>query len=894
MHPFVSDFRRRAGLASFALLLALLLPGLVAAAPTSFDGLWREVDALTVERSAEPRRIEPAAYRSFALDRARLDALLEQTPREADVPAAASDTTLWLPMADGRYERFMIVESPIMEAGLAERYPQFRTYLGQGIDDPTATLRFDLTHLGFRAQVLSSRGTTYIDPLQPGDTTHYMAYRKADHRRDGDRMRCGVDGSDIEGAGELAKHLGMEKISSGATLRTYRLAMAATGEYTGFHGGTVADGMAAILTTMNRVNGIYERELSVRMVLVANNDLVVFTNPATDPYTNNNGSTMLNQNQTTLDSIIGSANYDIGHVVSTGGGGVAQLRSVCSSSGKARGVTGSPQPTADAFDVDYVAHEMGHQFGGNHTYNGAGCGGGRSTANAYEPGSGITIQAYAGICGSDNLQGNSEDYFHRTSLNEMLAFINTASTGGSCGSTSATGNGIPVVSTPAAFTIPRQTPFTLSASGSDPDGDTLTYLWEQFDLGPANNAGSLTDNGGPLFRSFAPLADPIRTLPSLRYILDNANVPPAQAPLPGTATPNRFTGELLPNTNRTVNFRVTVRDNRAGGGGTNEAATALTVTTAAGPFAVTAPNSAVVWDADSPQTVTWAVANTDSAPVNVANVRITLSLDGGYTWPIELAASAPNTGTADIIVPAGTPSSTQARVRVEALENIFFDVSDVNFGIIGENSPPSVSVTGSVTTRQGSPTATAVVASASDLQDPASALEVLAEGAPVELLLSASNANGQVSLSATAECTLVAPTSGNRVYPVQLRVTDTEGAATAVWVNVNVGANLTPQLGTYANLTLGRNQSASATPSSAPSDGNGNLDSLKVSPTTLPGGGSISISGNGVVSIQTTPSTAGGVYPLLVSVEDTCGAVEQKQFELTVDASDRIFGDGFE
>ncbi len=884
--------RRRAQLRAFALAFlacALLPPAVSAAGNLSPDALWREVDEAAVQRNGSTQSITPQAFRTFAIDPAALSAQLARVPHEDVVPAAASDAVLWLPMPDGGYQRFQVVESPVMAPALAERYPELRTYLGQGIDDPTATLRFDLTPAGFRAQVLSASGTHYIDPLQRDDRIHHMAYRKRDLARGDRHFECEVEPAADADVAALHKHLhsldgASPKVSSGATLRTYRLAMAATGEYTIFHGGTVADGLAAIVTTMNRVNGIYERELSVRMVLIPNNDLIVYTNPATDPYANTSGD--LDTNISNINAVIGSANYDIGHLVGTGGGGVAGLGVVCGAS-KARGLTGSSQPVGDAFDVDYVAHEIGHQFAGAHTFDRCGTSSQRSAGAAYETGSGITIQAYAGICGSDNLQPNSEDYFHRISLNQMLAFTTTGN-GASCGTTSPTGNGVPTVSTAEAFTIPGRTPFELSAEGSDPDGDALTYLWEQFDRtnSTQHSGGVLNDTGtGPMFRSFAPTTEPGRIFPSLRWILGAANVAPNQAPLPGTTNPpslNYFTAERLSAVNRSYNFRVTVRDNRAGGGGTNEASTVLTVVGAAGPFAVTAPNTALSWAAGDEQTVTWNVANTSAAPISTANVDIDLSLDGGNTWPIALASGVPNSGSATFDLPAGTPASTQARVRVKAVGNIFFDVSDVNFSITGDNTAPTVNVTAAVSTRQGSPTATAVVASVSDTQDPAGDIEVSVSGAPPELEASVANAGGQVSLSATASCDLVAPSGGNKVYPLLLRAIDTDGAATTAAVNVNVAANRAPTLGTYADLSVVRGSSAQRSPSAAPADADGNLAAASVSPAVLPGGGSVSIAADGTVTVSTTAATTPGTYVLRPQANDICGAAEQRQFNVTV------------
>jgi hypothetical protein len=451
---------------------------------------------------------------------------------------------------------------------------------------------------------------------------------------------------------------------SGTQLRTYRLAMAATGEYTAFHGGTVAGALAAINTTMNRVNAVYEREVAVRMVLIANNNLIIYTNASTDPYTNSDGGAMLDQNINNLNSVIGTANYDVGHVFSTGGGGIAYLGVICNNGYKGGGVTGSGSPVGDPFDIDYVAHEIGHQFGGNHSFNGnaSACNGNGNSGTAYEPGSGSTIMAYAGICGSQDLQPNSDDYFHGANFDEIIAHI-TLGSGNSCGVVTNTGNTPPTANAGASYTIPRQTPFTLTGAGNDVNGDSLTYNWEQFDLGAAGAPNNNTNP--PFFRSFKATVSPARTFPKWSDIINNSTT----------------IGEILPNVTRTMNFRLTVRDNRSGGGGVNFASTTVNVTTAAGPFQVTAPNTAVSWAASETRTVTWNVANTTAAPVSCPNVKLRLSTNGGSTYPITLLASTPNDGSADVTVP-NNPTTT-ARVQVMCANNIFFDISDVNFTITG-------------------------------------------------------------------------------------------------------------------------------------------------------------------------------------------------------------------
>ncbi|HWQ35117.1 MAG TPA: zinc-dependent metalloprotease family protein [Blastocatellia bacterium] len=569
---------------------------------------------------------------------------------------------LSLPLPDGGFTRFRLVESPMMEPQLAAQFPQLRTFNGQGIDDPAATMRCDLSPRGFHAIAILAQGTVYVDPYATDEPRACISYYKRDYLRGSDdSWSCSVAARRRK-RDSAAQPAGEPALSHGGTLRTYRLAVAATGEYTAFHGGTVERALAAIVTTINRVNAIYQRDLSVRFTLIANEARIIYTDPNSDPYTNNDGLSLLRENQANLDGVIGSNNYDIGHVFSTAGGGYGSLQSVCSSSRKAMGETGSSRPIGDPFDVDYMSHEIGHQFGGNHTFNGIArsCNGNREADAAYEPGSGSTIMGYAGICGEQDLQPNSDAYFHAKSLEEITSFI-TSGGGGTCGMPAAVGNDPPVVSAGAEFTIPARTPFTLTATGSDPNGHPLSFDWEQYDLGAA--APPDTDDGfRPIFRSFNPRADATRTFPRLADILENRET----------------YGESLPTTTRRLTFQVTARDNQAQGGAIASAMTRINVA-GGGPFAVTQPNTPVTWSGGSTQTVTWDVAGTSAPPISCNSVRITLSTDGGNTFPITLAESTPNDGSQSIVVP--DTATTSARIRIEAVGNIFFDISNANFTI---------------------------------------------------------------------------------------------------------------------------------------------------------------------------------------------------------------------
>ncbi|HNH83870.1 MAG TPA: zinc-dependent metalloprotease family protein, partial [Acidobacteriota bacterium] len=343
----------------------------------SEDGLWQVIEESSLNRSQSERQIIPSAYRVVLLNQPVLANLLKQAPLEFSHAAQTISTVMTLPMPDGTFSRFRIEESPVMEPELAAQFPEIKTYCGQGIDDPTAIVRFDRTPAGFHAMVLSAGDTVYIDPYQKGDTETCISYFKRDYQKDANQFRCLIpaDNISVQTAESTA---GYQRAPFGTTLRTYRLALAATGEYTAFHGGTVAGALAAITTSVNRVNAIYGRELAIRMVLIAQESSIIYTSSGSDPYTNDDGGQMLGQNQANLDRVIGTTNYDIGHVFSTGGGGIASRGGICNSNAKARGVTGLPAPVGDSFDVDFVAHEMGHQFGANHPFNGTtgNCGGG--------------------------------------------------------------------------------------------------------------------------------------------------------------------------------------------------------------------------------------------------------------------------------------------------------------------------------------------------------------------------------------------------------------------------------------------------------------------------------------------------------------------------------------
>lgn len=654
------------------LLFALVLVGYGALSQQSD---WTPVNESAITKNLFTRHIKPATYQLYRLDEPSIQRALRSSPSERKVSAAQSSFILSVPVPGGQLERFSVVSAPVMDAALAARYPEIQSYAGKGVDNPTSTIRFDVSPRGFHGMILSAnRPTIYIDPVDRNDK-YYVVFSRQEVIDYRNVFQCFTqEGNKVQQPSVSIPGEGLRGADDGR-LRTYRLALAATGEYsTYFLDGTEttdaqrkAKVLAAMNTLMTRTNGIYERDFGVRLNLIANNDAIIYLTASSDPWTNEYNT----KTQQTIDAVIGSANYDIGHLVHRGSnnGNAGCIGCVCVAGQKGSAFTSHTTPEGDPFVVDYSTHEMGHQFGANHTFSFQTEG----TGANMEPGSGSTIMGYAGITGSTtDVQQHSDDYFHAKSIEQVTDYIK-GTTGGGCAVVTITGNSTPTANAGANFTIPRSTPFVLTGTGSDANaGDVLTYTWEQYDnyASGSSTVPSATATSGPQFRSVSYSTNPSRSFPNLSSVLGGTNT-------------NKW--EVLPSVARTLNFRFTVRDNHSGGGNNNSDDMQVIISSAAGPFAVTAPNTAVTWAPGSSQAITWSVNSTNAAPVNCANVKISLSTDGGSTFPIVLLASTANDGTETITVPNNV--TTQARVKIEAVGNIFYDISNTNFTISG--TPPT-------------------------------------------------------------------------------------------------------------------------------------------------------------------------------------------------------------
>jgi hypothetical protein len=580
--------------------------------------------------------------------------------------AKNSETVITLPLPDGTSARFKVIEYSVLPSGINS---DAKTYLGEQVGNPAVVCRITATKDKMIATIQIGGQIIVIE--RDAASALISAYNV--YSRLPETFECDAD-KVLQKNGRLKEITTTQDYTNGTILRTYRMAIIVTNEFYVARGNNDVAINNEVAAIINSLNGLYEKEIAVRFTLKSP------TNPASANVfyrkTENINSyyQAINSLRTEMNTTYGTANYDIGHTLHTTGGGVAYY-GVCNDSYKGGGWSGSTSPSS----ILLMAHEVGHQFTAPHTFNGNGnanCSiGNRNTATAFEPGSGTTIMSYAGTCiASQNIAGGQEPYFHTNSLDNMINYIQNG-TGNTCGTPTSTGNAAPVANAGSNYTIPKNTPFTLKGSATDANGDVLNYTWEEYDVPVAADSGKLGHTGNAVLSTTAPLfrsrqsTSPVRNFPDMSFVVNNQNNPPDTE------------GEDLPNVGRTMVFRLTARDNRAGGGGVDMASVTITVNGNTGPLAVTSPNGAESWAANSSQTVSWSVANTNQLS---ENVKILLSIDGGYSYPFVLAASTPNDGSQLVAIPSNIPNTSQARIKVASTNSLtaeFFDISNANFTV---------------------------------------------------------------------------------------------------------------------------------------------------------------------------------------------------------------------
>lgn len=635
----------------------------IGASNTYANNVWQDIPmAFARQAVSNDVLVNAHASRVLQADFALLKILLEQ-----------DNVDIELPLPNGQMATYRFEYSPIAQQAVLDKFPEIRTFKATDINNTANTGRFDISPSGFRAMFRHNGELIFIDPQYKSQTDTYAAYFSRDAVRTEPRPADQVIESVIDSINTSLNRPATANRSGGSNgqLRTYDIAITTTGEYTAAFGGTKLGAMAGITTTISRVNQVFNNDLGVQLRLVAGIENLIFTSASSDPFTNESSFSELAKVPGVINGILDPSAYDIGHLFTTDGGGIAFLPSVCNTD--RAGLTGLADPTGDIFDIDLVAHEIGHQLGANHTFNGSAgsCVGQQNPATAFEVGSGSTIMAYAGICAGENIQNNSDPYFHSGSIEEIKATVQSVS----CGIDTPTGNARPIVDAGDDFTIPSNTAFFMSGSAMDTDGDTLRYVWEQLDTGTAtNNPAQWIDNGNrTLFRSVVPAtADSVRFFPNFAQLLN----PSAINSNPGGTL--GLTTEALPSTSRPLNFRLTARDGRNETGFDNALVT-VEDTSPVG-FVIQSPAAGATWGGATEQ-VRWNVAATNLPPISCTLVDILYSSDGGDAFDILLAAAVDNDGAFDITTPA--TASMEGRVVVRCSDNIFFAVNDANINVLG-------------------------------------------------------------------------------------------------------------------------------------------------------------------------------------------------------------------
>jgi subtilisin-like proprotein convertase family protein len=642
---------------------------------------WQKISSNELDRTTSLNSLKKDHFETYQLnlDNLKLD-LSTAVLRGNNIN---NSVIISFPNENGTLEDFKVYEAPLLSPELAAIYTNIKTYVGFSTDNSGSRIRFSLTPQGVQSMVSRvGQPNTYLVPLSKNGNNQYIAYNERSRANYVKQFSC----STID---EVVKNIESEgnfqRDADDQILRTFRIAISTTGEYTNFwndgnnaNGNAQADALAQVVATLNRVNEVFEVDMAITFQLVSGTN-IIYPTAASDPYTGNLNS----QLQTTLTAQVGEANYDIGHLFTyaANNGNAGCIGCVCVNGQKGSGFSahtfldndGGPYMT-DFFDIDYVPHEIGHQMGANHTFatNNEGAG-----VNS-EPGSGTSVMGYAGITGGNDVQNHSDPYFHYHSINQILNNLVTRT----CWVGTPISNAAPIAEAGINYNIPRGTAFILKGAATDANpNDVLTYCWEQINSGVTTNTTfGPNHTAGPTWRSRPPSTSPNRYMPILSRVL--AGQLTQTNP---TITANNSSWETVSNVARTLNFGLTVRD-RSETGGTGQSpqssfdVMSVIVNGTAGPFTVTSQNSNVIWNVGTSQTIAWNVAGTDLAPISTPTVNILLSIDGGQTFPFTLASNVANDGSETITVPA-VGSTTQARIIVEGNNNIFYAVNTTNFTI---------------------------------------------------------------------------------------------------------------------------------------------------------------------------------------------------------------------
>ncbi|MGB0879261.1 MAG: reprolysin-like metallopeptidase [Polaribacter sp.] len=597
------------------------------------------------------------------------------------VSNTSSNTIIHLPDDQGKLQSFRILEAPVFSLSLSAKYPEIKSYVGFSTDHSGATVRMSISPKGVQTMIsYKDKPTVFMQPLE--DDENYVVYsRLSKTNLPKEEFICSTIDEIVNTDSNNSIN---QRDADDQTLRKFRLAISVNGEYTQYHGGTVAGALAAINATMARVNAIFETDMAITFE-VQDFPALIYTDPATDPYSGSLSAWNV-ELQNTLTNTIGNAAYDIGHMfgASGGGGNAGCIGCVCvddtdstTDRNKGAGITSPADgiPEGDNFDVDYVAHEIGHQMGANHTFSHSTEGTGVNS----EPGSGTTIMGYAGITGANNVQQHSDPYFHYHSIRQVTDNVTNTRLCWQANSPVTLTNNPPNADAGSNVTIPQGTAYVLRGSATDADGaDNLTYCWEGSDSGQVTNTQfGPTRTIGSMARSLSPTTSANRYIPKLSRVVSGN--------LTQTNPTINSAWETVSTVSRNLNWALTVRDREPTATGLNGQSSfdtmTVTVDATAGPFTVISQTTNETWNVGTSQTITWDVAGTDAGNVNTPTVNILLSTDGGATFPHTLASNVSNDGSHTISVPVVGGDTTTARIIVEGNNNIFFAMNSSDFSI---------------------------------------------------------------------------------------------------------------------------------------------------------------------------------------------------------------------